>query len=79
MPSYQGQGIGRHLVRSVAQRLTEMHLPSMRVRVLTVNPNRYFYERLGGQYIREQPYAWNGVMLTETIYGWPDITLLLRV
>jgi len=77
LPGCQGQGIGRQLVGAVAARLLQQGIRSMRVGVLSVNPYRHFYERLGGQYVCEQPYDWNGVMLTETIYGWTDITCLL--
>ncbi len=77
LPGCQGQGIGRQLVGAVAARLLQQGICSMRVGVLSVNPYRHFYERLGGQHVCEQPYDWNGVMLTETIYGWTDITCLL--
>ena len=77
LPGYQGQGIGRHLVGAVAARLLEQGIQSMWVGVLSVNPNRRFYERLGGQYLSERPYEWNGVLLTEVIYGWTDITCFL--
>lgn len=77
LSAYQRRGIGRHLVGAVAARLLEQGIQSMRVGVLTINPDRYFYERLGGQYISERPYDWNGVFLTEAFYGWSDITCLL--
>lgn len=77
LPPYQGQGIGRQLVGSVAARLLQHGMCSMRVGVLSVNPHRHFYEWLGGQHVCEQPYDWNGVMLTEAIYGWTDIRGLL--
>lgn len=77
LPAYQRQGIGRNLVAAVAARLSQQGIRSMQVRVLTINPNRYFYERLGGKYIDEQPYDWNGVLLAEASYGWPDVTCLL--
>ena len=77
LSTYQRHGIGRNLVGAVAARLFQQGIKSMQVRVLTVNPNRYFYERLGGQYIGEQPYDWNGVLFSEAIYGWTDITCLL--
>jgi len=69
LSAYQRHGIGRDLVRAVAAR-------SMRVCVLTINPNRSFYERLGGQYVGERPYDWNGVLFREAVYGWTDITRL---
>lgn len=77
LSAYQRQGIGRHLVSAVAARLLQQGIESMRVGVLTINPNRYFYERLGAQYVRERPYDWNGVLFAEAIYGWSDITRLL--
>jgi ribosomal protein S18 acetylase RimI-like enzyme len=77
LSTYQGHGIGRNLVAAVAARLSQQGIQSMQVRVLSINPNRHFYERLGAQYVGEQPYDWNGVLLAEAIYGWPDITCLL--
>ncbi len=76
LPAYQGRGIGQALVRATASRLREQGISSMRVLVLSMNPHRRFYENLGGQYVGEQPYDWNGVALREAIYGWPDITAL---
>jgi ribosomal protein S18 acetylase RimI-like enzyme len=77
LSAYQGRGIGRHLVKAVAARLLQQGIQSMQVGVLTVNPNRHFYERLGGRYVRERPYDWNGVLFSEAIYGWTDLTGLL--
>lgn len=77
LSAYQRRGIGRHLVKAVAARLWQQGIQSMQVGVLTINPNRYFYERLGGQYLRERPYDWNGVLFSEAVYGWTDLTLLL--
>lgn len=65
------------MIGAVVTRLMQQGIQSMRVGVLTINPNRHFYERLGGQYVGERPYDWNGVLLTEAIYGWPDISRLL--
>ena len=77
LSDYQRHGIGRQLVRAVASRLLQQGIQSMRVCVLRINPNRSFYERLGGQYIGERPYDWNGVLFSEAIYGWTDISRLL--
>jgi ribosomal protein S18 acetylase RimI-like enzyme len=78
LPAFQGQGIGRQLVRSVAVRLTERSIGTMGVRVLMVNPHRRFYEHLNAQYLREEPYDWNGVILRSAVYCWPDTTRLLN-
>ncbi len=78
LPAYQGQGIGRQLACQLAQRLLEQDLHSMRVEVLRVNPNRIFYERLGGTLFSEQPYDWDGFILPMRVYGWKDIRPLLK-
>jgi len=77
LPAYQRQGLGRRLVSAVAQRLLDIGLNSMRVEVLRVNPNRAFYERIGGQFVSEHAYDWDGVTLSECVYGWRDIRPLL--
>lgn len=76
LPTHQHAGLGRRLVVSVARRLAQHGIGSLGVRVLSANPNLSFYERLGGQYLREDPYHWNGVLLIATIYVWPDTAAL---
>ena len=72
-PDYQGRGVGRRLVCEVARRLADKQgIPSMRVSVLRINPNRVFYERLGGSYLSEHPYDWESVTFSECVYGWAD-------
>jgi ribosomal protein S18 acetylase RimI-like enzyme len=71
-PNYQRRGIGRKLVCHVAQRLAEQGMFSMRVEVLHINPNRVFYERLGGTFVSEHPYDWDGVIFSSDVYGWSD-------
>lgn len=78
LPAYQKRGIGRRLVCEVVHRLVEKSMGTMRVEVLHVNPNRAFYERLGGVYLSEHPYDWDGVKLTMCVYGWTDTTVFLR-
>src|SRR5215216_6718769 len=51
LSAHQRHGIGRHLVGAVAARLLQQGIQSMRVGILSINPNRSFYERLGGQYV----------------------------
>lgn len=77
LPTYQRRGIGRRLVCHLARRLAEQHIDSLRVEVLRVNPNRIFYERLGGIFVAEHPYDWDGVTLASCVYGWADTRSLL--
>ncbi len=76
LPEYQRHGIGRRLLAAIAERLARDAVHSLLVRVLMVNPNRHFYERLGAQYMREEVYNWNGVLLGQAVYGWLDTTAI---
>ena len=78
LPAYQRRGIGRRLVAAVAEHLAQGGVQSLLVRVLMVNPNRPFCERLGARYLRDEPYDWNGVPLAMAVYGWADTTALRR-
>lgn len=78
LQDYQGQGIGQLLVRAVAERLARCGFKAMRVWVLAENPSRGFYERIGGQFVREKQINIGGTTLTEVAYGWPDIRMLLE-
>ncbi|WP_274651023.1 hypothetical protein [Paenibacillus humicola] len=42
----------------------------MLIWVLSENPNRYFYEALGGRFIREKEIEIGGTKLKESAYGW---------
>ena len=70
---FQGQGIGRGLIRAAANELLALNLSSMLVWVLSDNPYQKFYERLGGMYVREKPIQFGDVLLLEKAYGWADI------
>ncbi len=77
LPTYQGHGIGRQLVCYLARRLAQQNIHSLRVETLSINPNRFFYERLGGIFVSEFPYDWDGFTLPATVYGWADTRSLL--
>lgn len=72
LPAYQGRGVGRKLVACVAENLASQKIHTMRVEVISVNPNRAFYERLGAKYVSEHPYDWDGVIMSMCVYGWAD-------
>ena len=76
-PEAQGQGVGRALMRAVAARLAADGITSLLVWMLRENhPARRFYAALGGQFIREQPAPFEGIMLMDAGYGWLDTALL---
>ncbi|MHB0858743.1 MAG: GNAT family N-acetyltransferase [Anaerolineae bacterium] len=76
LEAYQGQGIGRALVREAAGRLARGGMHAMLVWVLAENAARSFYERLGGRYERSQEITIGGVALKEVAYGWRNTRCL---
>ncbi len=78
LPSEQRRGVGRGLVRAVANRLVAADTRSMLLWVLEANPRaRAFYEALGGSVVRRQPIEIGGATFIEVAYGWPDLEGIL--
>lgn len=79
LPAYQKQGIGRRLVGASARRLLQAGAGNLLVWVLSANPSRQFYERLGGQRVREREIEIGGVSLPEVGYGWSNLEVLASI
>lgn len=69
---YQGQGIGRQLMITLVSRLLQAGMTALLLWVLTENPSRKFYERLGGRRVYQKTVTIGGVTLIEVAYGWRD-------
>lgn len=76
LQAYQGQGIGRRLVRAAAERLHRLGFSSMLVWALADNPACRFYEALGGISVQEKTLEIGGKSLIEVAYGWSDTASL---
>ncbi len=75
----QGQGVGRALMRAVAERLAADGITTLLVWMLRENyPARRFYAALGGRFVREQPALFEGMLLMDAGYSWLDTALLRR-
>jgi len=75
----QGVGIGRRLLAAMAQDMATAGTGSAVVWVLRDNPARFFYERLGGTLVAEQPIRVAGIQVMERAYGWLDLLPLARM
>ncbi len=73
LESFQHRGLGRELVRPVADRFRRDGIHSMGVWVLADNPARDFYAALGGKPIRRQTIDLGGKTLDEIAYGWEHL------
>lgn len=73
---WQRQGIGRKLVALASAELQRQGATSMLVGVQIDNPNRAFYEHLGGWVVGQRPLDWAGYQTKEVLYGYDDISAL---
>lgn len=74
LPQYQGQGIGRALVFTCVQYLSQqLRAKTMLIWVIAENPYRRFYESLGGKVVRQKEQEIGGKLIAEVGYGWQDI------
>lgn len=76
-PDHQENGIGRALLGGLFAGLVDRGLSSAVVWVLSANPARFFYERMGGRRVAErQERLWN-TLLPQTAYAWDDLRLII--
>ena len=69
----QREGVGRTLVRGLAEALHGKDFRSLIAWVLARNPSLGFYRRLAGTPVLTKQIEIGGVKLTEIALGWPDI------
>lgn len=75
LPDRQRQGFGKKLLAHMARRLYVEGYYTLLVWVLAPNPNRRFYEKCGGIYLRTKSIVHAGLSLPVDAYGWIDITM----
>lgn len=78
LPEYQKRGVGRMLVAAMAKTFLETGFRSMVVWVLSQNPYRRFYEKLGGALVSERKITIGGGQYDVTSYGWTDLLGLVE-
>ncbi|HUI89011.1 MAG TPA: GNAT family N-acetyltransferase [Anaerolineales bacterium] len=79
LADYQRKGFGRLLVKAAAQGLLELGVSNLLLWVLSTNPARSFYEKLGGCLLRDRPFEMGGTTLQEAAHGWDDIHPLAEI
>ena len=76
LPEHWGRGLGRRLMGSGADALERLGFGSAVVWVLTENPARGFYERLGGLRRGTTVHRMAGAEFGVTAYIWPRVRRL---
>jgi ribosomal protein S18 acetylase RimI-like enzyme len=77
-PGAERRGIGSRLAHAVARHLAADGLRALLIWALAGNPNRHFYEALGGALVLTQVTVIAGESLPEVGYGWPDIQTIIQ-
>ncbi|HTV72721.1 MAG TPA: GNAT family N-acetyltransferase [Candidatus Acidoferrales bacterium] len=76
VPDVKKQGIGRALLRAMAQRLFDGGIESMALRALRLNPARRFYEHLGARVVPEG-IEHDADHYDDVVYAFDDVRVLL--
>ncbi|WP_019394525.1 GNAT family N-acetyltransferase [Priestia filamentosa] len=73
----QGQGVGRSLVKAVANHFIKSNVSSMFVWVMKNNrAGRGFYQSLKGTYTSDRQSEFGGYVVEDEAYKWDDLSLL---
>ena len=75
---WRDQGTGRRLMQSAGGTLASHGAASAFLWVLSDNPSRWFYQRLGGRRVAESQTRVAGVSIPKTAFVWNPIDLLFR-
>lgn len=75
---HQGSGIGTTLVRSAARHCAGQRAKSLFAWVLSGNPNRKFYERLGAKAVETASIWLDDRHYEQVAYLWEDLASLLQ-
>jgi GNAT superfamily N-acetyltransferase len=73
LPAFQRKGVGCQLVRAVKEHLLRLGARGMLVWVFADNPNRSFYEHIGGTLVEEKWEETGGKLLKRLALGWADV------
>ena len=73
LKEFQGQGIGRELIRALLSHLRTNNYKSLMVWVLEQNPSTAFYKRIGGRSFNQQEIQIGEETLMEIAFGWSHL------
>jgi len=76
LDDWRDQGIGRQLMQAAASSLLAIGCRSVFLWVLSENPTRWFYERLGGRAVAVGSTWVGGKPVAQTAYLWDPIETL---
>lgn len=77
LDDWREHGVGRRLIRTGAAHLAAAGSRAAFLWVLTGNPSRWFYQRLGGKTVAAAHTQVAGVAVPQTAYAWDPIERLI--
>ncbi|WP_188207246.1 GNAT family N-acetyltransferase [Alkalibacillus aidingensis] len=77
LKEYQGQGIGKGLMKQMFTKFTELGYKTIFVEVLESNESRFFYEGFNAKFYEKTTITIQDKELDLLIYQWKDIDKLL--
>lgn len=78
LEEYQGQGIGKMLLKELFLHFKRLDYERIFVEVLEDNKTRYFYEYYGAKLVNTVQLKFDGKILNELIYEWEDLNDVLE-
>jgi ribosomal protein S18 acetylase RimI-like enzyme len=78
LDDYRERGLGRQLMRAAAAHLAARSCTSLFVWVLSDNPARWFYTRMGGKHAADGTVSVGGTAVAQTAYRWDPIDALVE-
>ncbi|MDQ0427520.1 ribosomal protein S18 acetylase RimI-like enzyme [Planomicrobium stackebrandtii] len=78
LEEYQGQGIGKMLLKELFLHFKKLGYKRIFVEVLEDNKTRYFYEHYGAKLVNTVQLNWDEKILNELIYEWDDLNDVLE-
>ncbi len=79
LDDYQNRGLGEQLLRASAKHLVQLGCRSVYAWVLSDNPARYFYHRMGGKFIATGSTMVASMPIAQLAFSWDPIETLLDV
>ncbi len=72
-PEAQDGGVGRRLMMALFERLLARGRKSAVIWVISANPSRFFYQRVGGKLALTRKIRVGGAPVDAVAYAWPDL------
>ena len=78
LEAYQGEGVGKQLLKALFNYFKNAGYETVYVEVLEDNKTKFFYEHYGAEFVKTVQIKIASETLNESIYVWRDVEMALR-